>query len=95
MRPAQNLGAGAPFDAELASVGFAPERHPMKTRAQWRILSLLFLTSMVTFVDRVNISIAGGAIAEEYALDLVQLGTVFSAFVLGYTLFQMPGGWAG
>ncbi len=89
------MGAGTPVDAELVSVAFAPARHPRKTRAQWIVLSLLFLTSMVTFVDRVNISIAGGAIAEEYALDLVQLGTVFSAFVLGYTLFQMPGGWLG
>ena len=42
---------------------------------------------------RVNFSIAGQFIAREFHLSNVQLGWVFSAFVLGYALFQAPGGW--
>jgi ACS family glucarate transporter-like MFS transporter len=52
----------------------------------------MFLISAVAYLDRVNISIAGTAIANEFHLDNVHLGWVFSAFVLGYALFQTPGG---
>ena len=52
----------------------------------------LFVLSAVAFLDRVNISIAGTAISSEYRLGKVQLGWVFSAFLLGYALFQTVGG---
>jgi ACS family glucarate transporter-like MFS transporter len=47
----------------------------------------------IFFVDRVNVSIARGAIALSYGLSDVQLGSIFSAFYLGYGLFQIPSGW--
>lgn len=53
----------------------------------------LFLLSTVAFLDRTNISIAGVSIAQEYGLSQVQLGWVFSAFLIGYAGFQIPGGW--
>ncbi len=53
----------------------------------------MFVVSAVAYLDRVNISIAGPTIAREFHLDNVQLGWIFSAFVLGYALFQAPGGW--
>src|SRR5205085_5348145 len=37
-------------------------------------------------------SIAGKLLAKDYGLDDVQLGWVFSSFVLGYALFKAPGG---
>jgi ACS family glucarate transporter-like MFS transporter len=61
-------------------------------RLRWALIFLTFLISSLAFMDRVNISIAAGAIQKEYALSNVQLGWVFSAFVLGYALFQAPGG---
>jgi len=48
--------------------------------------------SAVAYLDRVNISIAGQAIQKDFGLTNVQLGWVFSAFVIGYALFQVPGG---
>ncbi len=60
-----------------------------------RILALLFLISVVTYLDRVNISIASPSILAEFGLDRVQMGMVFSAFVAGYMLFQIPSGWLG
>jgi MFS transporter, ACS family, glucarate transporter len=53
----------------------------------------LFILSTVAFLDRTNISIAGVALGEEYGLSKVQLGWVFSAFLIGYAGFQVPGGW--
>lgn len=62
---------------------------------QRRILTFLFLISIVTYLDRVNISIASTSIEHEFNLNRLQLGTIFSAFVVGYMLFQIPGGWIG
>ena len=53
----------------------------------------LFLLSAVAFLDRTNISIAGIFLSTEYRLSNTQLGSVFSAFLLGYAAFQVPGGW--
>jgi ACS family glucarate transporter-like MFS transporter len=52
----------------------------------------MFAISAIAYLDRVNISIAGGAIKQEFGLDNLRLGWVFSAFVAGYALFQAPGG---
>jgi len=64
-------------------------------RVRWLILGLLFLISLVTYIDRVNISVAGKEMMTEFGLSSVQLGAAFSSFVFGYALFQIPGGWLG
>jgi ACS family glucarate transporter-like MFS transporter len=53
----------------------------------------LFLLSAIAFLDRTNISIAGVGLARDYQLTKIQLGWVFSAFLLGYAVCQVPGGW--
>lgn len=53
----------------------------------------LFVLSAIAFLDRTNISIAGGALRDELGLDNLQLGWVFSAFLVGYAAFQVAGGW--
>ena len=60
---------------------------------RWWLVAWIFVLSAVSYLDRVNISIAGGSIASEFGLSTVQLGTVFSAFLLGYMLFQTAGGY--
>jgi MFS transporter, ACS family, glucarate transporter len=63
------------------------------SRIRWVLVSWLFVLSGISYLDRVNISIAGSSLADEYHLSQVRLGWVFSAFLLGYALFQTPGGW--
>ena len=63
-----------------------------RSHVRWNLIFLLFVLSGVAFLDRVNISIAGGSIATAYHLSNIQLGWVFSAFLAGYALFQTPGG---
>ena len=60
---------------------------------RWVMLTMLLLISMVTYLDRVNISIAGKYIMEAYGIAAVDIGKIFSAFVFGYALFQIPFGW--
>jgi ACS family glucarate transporter-like MFS transporter len=62
------------------------------SHVRWFLVFWLFILSAVSYLDRVNISIAGGSIAEAYHLSDVQLGKVFSAMLVGYALFQTAGG---
>lgn len=63
-----------------------------KVPVRFRLVLWLFVLSAVAFLDRTNISIAGVQIAREFHLDNTRLGWVFSAFLVGYAIFQIPGG---
>jgi len=67
-------------------------KHPAASQVRWRILALIVGVSFVAYVLRTNLSIVGPAMIAELGLSEVQLGVVLSAFALGYTLFQFPGG---
>jgi len=64
----------------------------LRKRWRWILIGWMFAISAISYLDRVNISIAGRSIQQDLHLDNIQLGWVFSAFVLGYALFQAPGG---
>jgi MFS transporter, ACS family, glucarate transporter len=64
-----------------------------RSNVRWFLVLWLFILSAVSFLDRVNISVAASAIASEYRLSDVQLGWVFSSFLWGYAIFQTFGGW--
>jgi ACS family glucarate transporter-like MFS transporter len=72
-----------------------PSHTPTPTRIRWIILSLLFGISVITYIDRVNISVTARHMMPALGITNVQMGQVFSAFVLGYALCQIPGGWLG
>jgi ACS family glucarate transporter-like MFS transporter len=65
---------------------------PLRGRVRWALIGWMFAISAIAYLDRVNISIAGHTIEQEFHLTDVQLGWVFGAFVAGYALFQTPGG---
>ena len=69
--------------------------HEQPTRIRWLMIGMIFVVDVLMFIDRVNISIAAKYIIPEYGLTEVQMGSVFSAFVLGYALLQIPGGLLG
>jgi ACS family glucarate transporter-like MFS transporter len=63
------------------------------SNVRWVLIFWLFLLSAVAYLDRVNISVAGSSIASSYGLSNIQLGWIFSAFLIGYALFQTVGGY--
>jgi ACS family glucarate transporter-like MFS transporter len=67
--------------------------HP--THVRWHILILLGVIAALTYLDRLNLGIAGKQIQDEFAFSNETMGWILSAFVLGYALFQVPGGWLG
>ena len=63
----------------------------MPTR--YKVLGYLFVLMLITYLDRVCFSTTAGAMADELGLSLEQIGMAGSFFVLGYVLFEIPGGW--
>ena len=64
-----------------------------RSRVRWILIGWIFLVGAVSYLDRVNLGIAGKWVMADFHLDKVQLGLIQSAFVLGYALFQVPAGW--
>lgn len=64
----------------------------LRGRLRWLLVGWMFAISATAYLDRVNISIAGPILQREFGLSNTQLGYVFSSFVIGYALFQIPGG---
>jgi MFS transporter, ACS family, glucarate transporter len=57
-------------------------------RTRWVVIACTFLIAAVSYLDRNNISIAASSLQREFGLTNVQLGTVFSAFIMGYAFTQ-------
>lgn len=61
-------------------------------RANWRLVFLLAGVATSGYVGRVAVTVAAPGMMKDFNLSQAQMGTVFSAFLLGYTLFQVPSG---
>ena len=59
------------------------------------VLIFLCVLYLLLYMDRVNLSVAAGAIKTEFHLSSTQLGLAFAAFGYGYASFQVIGGWIG
>jgi ACS family glucarate transporter-like MFS transporter len=57
------------------------------------MMALVTVTSLLTYLDRLNFSIAGHFIETEFSLSLKTMGWVLSSFLFGYSLTQIPGGY--
>jgi MFS family permease len=51
--------------------------------------------SIVTYIDRVALSLSRNQVASDLHLTDTQMGGVFGAFALAYALFEIPSGWMG
>lgn len=65
------------------------------TRTRHVVLWLTVAAYMITYMDRVVISFTMPMIQKDLGLDKVTMGWVVLAFSVGYSLFQIPGGWLG
>jgi sugar phosphate permease len=65
------------------------------SRVRLRVLAFAFLLTVITYLDRVCISAAAPAIMAELHISVLQMSGVFSAFILAYSLFEIPSGWLG
>jgi MFS family permease len=71
----------------------APPAGLRPTRARDIAVIYTIVLAVITYIDRVCISMAGPAIQKELFLTPIQMGWVFSVFGWSYALFEVPGGW--
>ena len=56
------------------------------------IIVLMVLLSIMSYFDRIIMSIAGPGILKEYSLSETEMGAIYSAFILSYAILMIPGG---
>ncbi|NPD69072.1 MFS transporter [Lichenicola cladoniae] len=67
------------------------EERPSRTR--FLVMAMIFVTVVINYLDRSNLSIAAPSFSKELHIDPVHLGIAFSAFGWTYAALQIPMGW--
>lgn len=62
------------------------------TKVRYLFLAYAAALSLILYLDRICISKSAEYIQKELSLDKFLIGCVFSAFTVGYTLFEVPSG---
>ncbi|MEZ6145655.1 MAG: MFS transporter [Planctomycetaceae bacterium] len=71
----------------------APTTRP--TSVRWVVLGPVSSAAASAYLTRYCISAANTTMQDELGFDNAEMGGLMSAFMLGYFLFQIPGGWLG
>ncbi|HHG0625662.1 TPA: MFS transporter [Klebsiella pneumoniae] len=62
------------------------------TKVRFFILFMVFISVVINYMDRSNLSIAGPHIAADFGLSTIEMGYIYSAFGWTYAFLQIPGG---
>jgi MFS transporter, ACS family, glucarate transporter len=65
------------------------------TKARHVVALFAMALAVITYIDRVAISVSLSVMSEDLGLSRVQQGWVLAAFAWAYALFEIPGGWLG
>ena len=57
------------------------------------VFFFLYVGFCISYIDRSAIGLALSSISKDFALAPTQMGVVISAFFIGYSIMQLPGGW--
>jgi MFS family permease len=63
----------------------------MTHRRYW-VYFLLFVFNVICYLDRINMSVAGRSIGQDFGLSPVALGYLFSSFLWAYVVMMLPSG---
>jgi ACS family hexuronate transporter-like MFS transporter len=64
----------------------------MLKRYRWFVVAMLFLANVINYLDRSALSVAAPLVRRDLGLSPSELGYIFSAFFMGYALFNFVGG---
>jgi len=64
-------------------------------RVRWGIFGCLFGFAIFGYVQRTGIAIAAARMVPELGLTQIELGGILNAFLISYTLLQLPGAMLG
>lgn len=74
----------------MSAARFAP-----RLRVRWLIFAFLFGFGFLAYVQRVSIGVAAERMMPGLGFSQVEIGWLLTAFLIGYTAFQVPGGLFG
>lgn len=63
------------------------------THVRFLMLFLVFVGTVINYVDRANLSVAAPLLKHEFGLGPVEIGVLFSAYAWTYVIANIPGGW--
>jgi len=61
---------------------------------RWVVAALIFIVYTIAAADRANIGVALPFIRKEFPMSNTEAGAIASAFLIGYSIFQMPAGFS-
>src|SRR5689334_19916908 len=66
---------------------------PLWHQHRWGVLLLLFLVTVINFVDRNTLGVVGPVLLERVHRSAGELGNIGSAFMVGMLVGEFPVGW--
>ena len=78
-----------------SQVSQRPRAQQRPTHVRYWVVVFAIALAVITYIDRVCISLAAPYITADLKLTEVQMGYAFSAFAWAYALFEVPGGFLG
>jgi MFS family permease len=65
------------------------------TKVRYWVIFFAVTLSIITYIDRVALSLSRKQVAADLHLTDAEMGLAFGAFALAYALFEVPSGWMG
>ena len=70
-----------------------PHAGTKRTRARWLMLGLVFVGTIINYLDRTNMSVVAPLISKEFQVSPIGMGLLFSAFSWAFAVTTLPGGY--
>jgi MFS family permease len=70
-----------------------PHTRQAPTTVRYKVVGFALLLAMITYLDRVCISVLAPSIMQDLSLSQIQMSWVFFAFALSYAIFEIPTAW--
>jgi len=72
---------------------------PLRGHYRWWVCAMLFIATLISYIDRQTMSVAAPVIAREFSLSNEQVARILSSFILAYAFGQLFAGrfldWTG
>src|SRR6185295_1872979 len=82
------------MNAQPDSATVTSDRETESSNRRWMILAFLMGLCFISHFNRGSMTSAGDErIMQQFGISPQQMGTIYSAFLIIYTLFMIPGGW--
>jgi MFS transporter, ACS family, glucarate transporter len=65
------------------------------TMVRWVIMGMVTLVNMLPALGKVSLGVTGKLMQDEFHFSNTTMGWILGAFVVGFAVCQVPGGWAG